>query len=66
MMSEASAFWFDRVEKAVQDLCKALEEHRRALMAQAALRTELRVALFKEQVSNDPAATPVFERAMAA
>jgi hypothetical protein len=65
-VSEASALWFDRVDKGIQDLRKVLEEHRQALIAQAALRTELRMALFKAQAANDSAATPLFERAMAA
>jgi hypothetical protein len=65
-VSEASALWFDRVDKGIQDLRKVLEEHRQALIAQAALRTDLRIALFKAEVANESAATPLVERAMAA
>ena len=56
-MSEASNLWYERVDKAVQDLNRALEDHRRFLLDQATLRTELRLALFKAQAATRPAVT---------
>jgi len=55
-MTEASDLWYERVDKAVGDLNKVLEDHRRLLLEQAALRAELRLALFKAHVANRPAA----------
>jgi hypothetical protein len=66
IMSEASGLWFARVEKAVEDLHNALEEQRRVFIAQAALRTELWVAILKAQVANDATATRTFRDAKAA
>jgi hypothetical protein len=61
-MTEASNLWYDRVDKAIQDLNQVLEEHRRALVEQVASRAELRVALFKAHIANLPA-TAVFDDA---
>jgi ferric-dicitrate binding protein FerR (iron transport regulator) len=62
-MTEASNLWYDRVDKAIRDLNQVLEEHRRALVEQGALRTELRAALFKAQIANRPPATAAFDDA---
>ena len=55
-MSEASNLWYERVDKAVEELNQALEDHRRLLLDQATVRTELRVALFKVQTATRPTA----------
>lgn len=47
-MSEASARWYARVEKAIEELYKVLQEQqRRAAAAQAALRMQLRPDMHK-------------------
>jgi hypothetical protein len=62
-MTEASKFWYDRVEKAIRDLNQVLEDHRRALVDQVALRAELRVALFKAGIANRPGTAATFDDA---
>jgi hypothetical protein len=65
-MSEASAFWYARVEKAIRELHKALKDHERASVARAALRTELQLAIRQQQATNDEAATTLPEQRQAA
>jgi ferric-dicitrate binding protein FerR (iron transport regulator) len=62
-MTEASNLWYERVENAIRDLNQVLEEHRRALVEQVALRTELRLALFKAQIAHRPAVAASIEGA---
>jgi hypothetical protein len=62
-MTEASNLWYERVENAIRDLNQVLEEHRRALVEQVALRAELRLALFKAQIAHRPAVAASIEGA---
>jgi ferric-dicitrate binding protein FerR (iron transport regulator) len=62
-MTKASNLWYERVENAIRDLNHVLEEHRRALVEQVALRTELRLALFKAQIAHRPAVAASIEGA---
>jgi hypothetical protein len=64
-MTEASNLWFRRVDRAFQELQETLEEHRRVLIAQAAARSELRLAVVKAQVADVQDAVPPPEEAEA-
>ena len=64
-MTEAGNLWFRRVDRAFQELHETLEQNRRALIAQAAARSELRLAVVKAQLANLQAADPVWEEAEA-
>jgi hypothetical protein len=57
-MAEASNLWFRRVDRAFQELHETLDEHRRVLIAQAAARSELRLAIVKAQIANVQDAMP--------
>ena len=65
-MSEASAFWYARVEKAIRELHKVLADHERASVARAILRTQLQLVIREEQAADEEAATAISEQKKAA
>jgi hypothetical protein len=64
-MTEGSNLWFRRVDRAFRELQETLEEHRRVLIAQAAARSELRLAVVKAQLAGMQGAVPPPEEAEA-
>jgi hypothetical protein len=65
-MSEASAFWYARVEKAIGELRKVLADHERALVARAIVRTQPQLVIRERQAAPDEAATAIPEQKKAA